>query len=686
MKPDGCKFGAKIEQKELTFEGVGGAHYYMGWCPSSEPVVAIRRASLPLAIDREVCPGGHCPVTCTNWEREAPILLLRDGDVTTLGLVIGNVVGEVYDLPVPPVPYEDLETGELRWTRFALDSVLQDILPWKEARKICRYPEHCQPALVGEGGLVKSIGDIPTSFAHVADCSYEGFSLLAARYEPGNFVKVEEDLYWIRHEYAEWDDPRFPGQGRLLGEEFRIREVEGDYLRLVGRGGDERVAWDFVLGVLETGEWVVMGDDGLYIAEHRGGRVVVTAPYRGSLIDVRGPPSPTPPLSYRIPSVRRAAERVERLLGKPLRRLLDEDVPNPELYLRWPLVRRQWQFKVVLDYPPFQNYIYRFRYAPSEDGPLYVVYRFEPRLLIPLGVRECRVGVVAQERPGHIAVVLTKDPRERHCFTLVDEGGKFYVAVSAGSYGWQRWLRPLFTARAPPADFPSTPLPVGGGWSRLVHPPEPFLDFPDPIPYNPHCASYYGHLPGNCQAVGSKFPVALGSRYHETAESRYPGRGRLVGEEFRVKEVVGDYLRLVGRGGDERVAWDFVYGVLDSGEWVLMGEDGLYLAEHGGGRVVVQKPYEGSLSSVRGPPYGLLYPVVVGGVVEWPAWAPRVEVDAQLLLRWPLAQPKWGEGGLEFYGAYGLGLVGKGVRVRLIEAKGFSVSTDKEGLDILQLY
>jgi len=648
MRRAGCKFRARKGRKELVFEGAGTSFFYMG-CPDTEGVVAIRRAPLPLAIDREVCPEEECLKACTNWEVEAPILLLYDKRVRTLGLGVGRVVGEVYDLPVPPVPYEDLETGELGWTRFALDSVLQDILPWEEARKICRYPEHCQLALVGEGGLVKSIGDIPTSYAHSADCSYEGFSLLAARYEPDCFVKVEEDLYYLKCKYSEWDDPRFPGLGRLLGEEFRIREVEGDYLRLVGRGGDEYVAWDFVLGVLDSGEWVLMGEDGLYLAEHRGGRVVVTAPYRGSLIDVRGPPFFLPLFSYRIPSVRRAAERVERLLGKSLRELLDEEVPNPELYLRWPLVRRRWQFRVVWEYyDSYSGYLYRFRYTPTEDGPLYIVHKFEPKLLIPLGYRrQCVVSAVAQERPGHLAVFLGEGPSRWPCITLVDEEGKFYVAVSRG------WFKPLFTARAPPADFPSTPLPTGDGWSRLVHPPEPFLDFPDPIPYNPHCAGYYGQLPGNCTAY----------------EEKYPGRGRLLGEEFRVKEVMGDYLRLVGRGGEERVAWDFVYGVLDSGEWVVMGEDGLYLAEQKGERVVVVAPYGGPVERVRGPPYGLLYPVVVRGTVKWPAWAPRVEVDPWLLLRWPLAQPKWDEGGLEFYGAYGLGLVGRGVRAREAEAE-----------------
>jgi len=174
--------------------------------------------------------------------------------------------------------------------------------------------------------------------------------------------------------------------------------------------------------------------------------------------------------------------------------------------------------------------------------------------------------------------------------------------------------------------------------------------------------------PGNFVKVEEDL-YQIKHKYAEWDDPRFPGLGRLVGEEFRVKEVEGDYLRLVGRGGDERVAWDFVYGVLDSGEWVLMGDDGLYLAELRGDRVVVVAPYGGPVERVRGPPYGLLYPLVVRGAVRWPGWAPRVEVDPQLLLRWPLARPRWEVGGLEFYGAYGLGLVGRGVRVREVEAE-----------------
>jgi len=53
--------------------------------------------------------------------------------------------------------------------------------------------------------------------------------------------------------------------------------------------------------------------------------------------------------------------------------------------------------------------------------------------------------------------------------------------------------------------------------------------------------------------------------------------------------------------------------------------------------------------------------------VRWPPWAPRIKVDVQLLLRWPLAQPRWGFGELRPWGVYGLGRVGRGVPVRVVK-------------------
>ena len=130
---------------------------------------------------------------------------------------------------------------------------------------------------------------------------------------------------------------------------------------------------------------------------------------------------------------------------------------------------------------------------------------------------------------------------------------------------------------------------------------------------------------------------------------RAPGSGSLVGEVFRVVESDADYLRLVGRGGDVYLAWDFVLGTLDSGEWVLLGEDGLYLAERRGEEVVVKEPYHGSIFDVRGPPYAPYYPVVpvkwvrkklreVARLAGTRVKIGKAPVDAAYLLRWPLVE------------------------------------------------
>lgn len=147
--------------------------------------------------------------------------------------------------------------------------------------------------------------------------------------------------YLPRHE--------FPGAGRLTGEEFRIVEPEADYLRLVGRGGDEYIAWDFVLGTLDTGEWVLVGDVGLYLAKREEDKVVVKRPYRGSVFDVRGPPYMP---YYPVVPVKWVRERLERV-REVARRLLWDGGPyiyeppvDPQILLKWPLRNVQWEFRV----------------------------------------------------------------------------------------------------------------------------------------------------------------------------------------------------------------------------------------------------------------------------------------------------------------------------------------------------
>ncbi|ABP50285.1 hypothetical protein HC235_02120 [Pyrobaculum arsenaticum] len=147
----------------------------------------------------------------------------------------------------------------------------------------------------------------------------------------------------------------FPGSGKLTGEEFRIVEPDADYLRLVGRGGDEYIAWDFVLGTLDTGEWVLFAEDGLYLARRAGDRVVVERPYHGSIFDVRGPPYMP---YYPVVPVKWIRERFERAKELAARR----SIRNLEIYqppvdaaylLRWPLVQFPWEYEVVCGFTPY---------------------------------------------------------------------------------------------------------------------------------------------------------------------------------------------------------------------------------------------------------------------------------------------------------------------------------------------
>ncbi|MEM1568682.1 MAG: hypothetical protein QXI84_09390 [Thermofilaceae archaeon] len=147
----------------------------------------------------------------------------------------------------------------------------------------------------------------------------------------------------------------FPGSGRLVGEEFRIAERDADYLRLVGRGGDEYIAWDFVLGTLDSGEWIIMADDGLYVAKREGSRVVVKEPYRGSIYDVRGPPYAP---YYPVVPVKWVRERLERAEAFATRRgIRDLDIYQPPVdpvyLLKWPLVQFPWEYEVVCSFKPY---------------------------------------------------------------------------------------------------------------------------------------------------------------------------------------------------------------------------------------------------------------------------------------------------------------------------------------------
>ncbi|RFA94877.1 hypothetical protein CGL51_09035 [Pyrobaculum aerophilum] len=86
------------------------------------------------------------------------------------------------------------------------------------------------------------------------------------------------------------------GAGLLINAEFPVIRSEGKYLRV-----GPWLAWHRVLGLLDNGRWVVIGDDGLYEAVFRPtaknpleefgevGYVKVLSPFLGDLDEVQSP-------------------------------------------------------------------------------------------------------------------------------------------------------------------------------------------------------------------------------------------------------------------------------------------------------------------------------------------------------------------------------------------------------------
>jgi hypothetical protein len=258
---------------------------------------------------------------------------------------------------------------------------------------------------------------------------------------------------------------------------------------------------------------------------------------------------------------------------------------------------------------------------------------------------------------------------------FVDTGSVFEVDLTKTVGAW--WFLGSFEGFV--ADFPAPSLP-GGVWSRLVARADWEKSWVDvdfeinlvtgEVLVGPTDISLSEYVVDMAYGLGP-FLNLLGMRWR-----RNEGRGNiydeaslkgfcdggfdgsvLVGEVFKIVEREGDYLRLVGRGGDEFLAWDFVFGKLDSGRWVLFGEDGFYEAERRGDEVVVLRGYSDSVFDVRGPPYAPRYPVVKE--VKWVkkalekaeeaarrlgasgVWIYEAPVGPQILLRWPLADVEW---------------------------------------------
>ena len=271
------------------------------------------------------CPsGGDCPRSCKvlasahgSWDFRPR---LRD----SWPLYVGRAhIGYIRGYLVPDAPAVPIRTGE-GWGRFVA------------------WAEDGRPFLVWP-----TVSGISRSFVEAPPAVKLAF-----------FYRVDPSFYargdWFRVSILPAE--KYPGSGRLVGEEFRIVEPEGDYLRLVGRGGDEHLAWDLVLGTLDTGEWVLMGEDGLYLAVREGDKVVVEEPYRGSVYDVRGPPYaphiPVVPVKWVRERFRRAVEFAKRVGLFELRYrgecpYLYVPPVDPAYLLKWPLVLYKWEYRLA---------------------------------------------------------------------------------------------------------------------------------------------------------------------------------------------------------------------------------------------------------------------------------------------------------------------------------------------------
>ncbi|MEM1568680.1 MAG: hypothetical protein QXI84_09380 [Thermofilaceae archaeon] len=306
-------------------------------------VLAVRRVKVDFHVF-EVAPGVWAGVV-GGPPRETYVAFTRyvsSKSLHELGSMwrIGTFEGFVADFPYPPLPGVG-EDGQVHWSRLVVNLF--------EAPRDVGYAVQLPTLALVEG--TDLIGEPPPIALRLS----EGF--------PGLVYSV----FAMRYPISGWNTrlirpDRIPGSGKLTGEEFRIVERDNDYLRLVGRGGDEYIAWDFVLGTLDTGEWVLMGEDGLYIAKREGDKVVAKWPYRGSVLDVRGPPYmpyyPVIPVKW----VREQLEKVGEVARRVGARRWDYYTPpvDPELVLKWPVRSVKWEFVV--------------RPAACEDGlwgPLY---------------------------------------------------------------------------------------------------------------------------------------------------------------------------------------------------------------------------------------------------------------------------------------------------------------------------
>lgn len=320
-------------------------------CPVIDPYESLHSSLYPLAV-RRLWTNLH--LYKVGWEyvglygaprralfavveeERAPPLFLLDVSMWR-GAMFGYVEGYLADLPAPPLP-GFAEDGGTVWTRLVVTGVVRT---W-DFNEVGLLPTDPPAFNIGLNGFV-------TMHPY-----YIVEAPIAARLSR---TPIPESRH-LQDVRLKAEQESFPGTGKLTGEEFRIVEPDNDYLRLVGRGGDEYLAWDLVLGTLDSGEWVLFAEDGLYLAKREGGRVVVVGPYGGSVFDVRGPPYAP---FYPVVPVKWIRERVVRALELARREVVQVDgepyfyLPplDPAYLLKWPLVLFKWEYRIVSHFAPF---------------------------------------------------------------------------------------------------------------------------------------------------------------------------------------------------------------------------------------------------------------------------------------------------------------------------------------------
>ena len=225
--------------------------------------------------------------------------------------------------------------GSSRWwvykTRYPLDFIIIELFLQK---RVWVYGDHGTYIL--EEGFVREYSgkdDVVTTHWPMSYCK----AVLGVRF---GLVR-REDVECCEDVPRLWPSPlgspmSIPGSGSLVGAELPVVRRPRGYLKV-----GSWLAWHRVLGLLDDGRWVLLGDDGLYEAvftptveeplEVFGevGYVSVLRPYEGDVEDVASPCG-----APRLVACGEEGVGVGRAVLRYVRGRLEEIGVRPELFMR----------------------------------------------------------------------------------------------------------------------------------------------------------------------------------------------------------------------------------------------------------------------------------------------------------------------------------------------------------------